>query len=200
MVRKCWRGKQQVQLLCAGLLKDLCEEEAHVRQVVSSGAIAVFLHLDRQIQAALPESEAQQFSFLVRHGISEPKAQCAAALNRLEAHTAYRDIVQKERRIQDRISLTLDMLERDHQLKLTPLMEEAIRMVPRSFFAPQAKVPLFKKRIFYLCRFRRRKHCRVPKLRFSTCLSNCLLYTFIFSSFKLFSCKRDIVYWKWDAV
>ena len=77
--------------------------------------------------------------FPVRHGITEPKSQCAAALNRLEHHPDFKGVVEMERRIQDRISETIDMLDRDHNFKLTPYMEEAIRMVPRSIFAPQAK-------------------------------------------------------------
>lgn len=77
--------------------------------------------------------------YLVRHGITEPKSPCASALNRLASHPDFKDVLERERKIQKRITETLDMLERDHQLKLTPLMEEAIRMVPRSIFAPQAK-------------------------------------------------------------
>ena len=49
LVRRCWRGIPQVKLLCAELLTDLCLDDTHVQQVVSSGAIAVFLHLDRQV-------------------------------------------------------------------------------------------------------------------------------------------------------
>ena len=139
LVRRCWRGIPQVKLLCAALLTDLCQEDTHIPQVVSSGAIAVFLHLDRHIIILSSSPEARHLFFLVRHGISELKSPCAAALSRLEAHVDFKETLRKERQIQQRITNTVDMLDRDHQTKLTPLMEEAIRMIPRSFFAPPTK-------------------------------------------------------------
>ena len=80
------------------------------------------------------------FLFLVRHGISELKTPCATALSKLEIHDEYKDTLRRERHIQQRITETLDQLVRDHHIKLTPIMEEAVRMIPRSIFVTPQKV------------------------------------------------------------
>jgi len=64
---------------------------------------------------------------------------CGTALSRMEATPRMSERLLSERRIHATLTATLAMLERDQQLKLSPSIEEAIKMIPRHFFAPNNK-------------------------------------------------------------
>eukprot|EP00210_Caulerpa_lentillifera_P007764 g7409.t1 len=115
IVERCWRGAPQVKVLCASLLADLCLDRVHMNQVVGSGGICF------------------------RHGIQEMRLPCGKALSRMEGNPVISDKLLIERRVHAQITAAIAMLERDQNLKLSPSVEEAIKTIPRYFFAPSQK-------------------------------------------------------------
>eukprot|EP00210_Caulerpa_lentillifera_P003269 g3120.t1 len=83
----------------------------------------------------LDEAHLEQF----RHGIQELRNPCGNALSILEANSKTSDKVLNERRIQAELTTTLGKLEDDLSINFSSSIEEAVRMVPRHFFAPSNK-------------------------------------------------------------